>query len=373
MISRILRRTAVTAARRTEAAGAVELAAKEISITLTMKGVPNYNVQVRLAVMNIESPVSLLNTPFGIRGSGRVKRTIWSQRTVFRRTDRKYRARELLNMALNVLFCSTESPNHHRIAVLPMLSEIPTVIQAIGTNRFFDTVLEWVAQRIPFDIAEVFTFSASSGLGYLTSQERGPPLVPTRRPYPEIYRQDPLFHAFCDRLPPGLYNPERLKRQYPLTTFFDNFYCRKNFGGELEFLVPHGDGRAAVIWLCWSKHSRAAGRRNLSELEAAEPMLRACVQKHLSLHSLDLPGVHLDSDRISAPTALASHTLTSREMDVARRILQGDSAKDTAIRLCIAEGTVRIHRKNIYRKLNIGSVAELFALCAPHSSAAQAI
>jgi DNA-binding CsgD family transcriptional regulator len=248
-----------------------------------------------------------------------------------------------------------------------VLSEIPTVIAEIGTPRFFDTVLEWVAQHIPFDVAEVFTFSASSGLGPVTSQERGLPLVTMSRPYAEIYRQDPLFHAFCDGLPPGLYNPERLKRHYPLTTFFDRFYRYKDFGGELEFLVPHGDGRAAVIWLCWSKLCGAAGRRQLSELEAAEPILRACVQKHLSLPSLDLPSVYIsENDRIAAPTALSSHGLTSRELDVARCTLQGDSAKDTAVRLRIAEGTVRIHRKAIYRKLNIGSVAELFALCTCH-------
>jgi DNA-binding CsgD family transcriptional regulator len=264
----------------------------------------------------------------------------------------------------DALFCSTESLSHHRIPVQPMISEIPTVIAEIGTHRFFDTVLEWVAQRIPFDIAEVFTFSTSSGLGPVTSQERGLPLVTMSRPYAEVYRQDPLFHAFCDHLPPGLYNPERLKRHYPLTTFFDTFYRYKDFGGELEFLVPHGDGRAAVIWLCWSKHSRAADRRKLPELEAAEPVLRACVQKHLSLPSLDLPGVYIsENDRTAAPTVLTSHGLTSREMEVARCILQGDSAKDTGVRLCIAEGTVRIHRKSIYRKLNIGSVAELFALC----------
>jgi DNA-binding CsgD family transcriptional regulator len=253
-----------------------------------------------------------------------------------------------------------------------MLTEIPTIIAAIGTHRFFDTVLEWLAQRIAFDVAEVFTFSDSSGVGPVMTQERGFPLVTMRRPYAEIYRQDPLFHAFCDRLPPGLYNPERLKRHYPLTTFFDNFYRYKDFGGELEFMVPHGVGSAAVIWLCWSKHSRAADRGNLSELEAAEPMLRACVQKHLSLPSLDLPGVYIDYERVATSTALTRHGLTSREIDVARCILQGDSAKGTAIRLRIAEGTVRIHRKGIYRKLNIGSVAELFALFTRHSSAAKA-
>jgi DNA-binding CsgD family transcriptional regulator len=246
-----------------------------------------------------------------------------------------------------------------------MISELPTVIAEIGTHRFFDTVLEWVGQSIPFDIAEVFTFSASSGLEPVTSQERGLPLVTMSRPYAEIYRQDPLFHAFRDRLPPGLYNPERLMRRYPLTTFFDTFYRYKVFGGEVEFLVPHGDGRAAVIWLCWSKHTRAADRRKLSELEAAEPVLRACVQRHLSLPSLGPPGEVsiFGNDPAAAPTALTRHGLTSREIEIARCILQGNSAKDTAARLCIAEGTVRIHRKSIYRKMNIGSVAELFALC----------
>jgi DNA-binding CsgD family transcriptional regulator len=253
----------------------------------------------------------------------------------------------------------------------PMLGEIPAIIGTIGTHRFFDTVLEWVAQRVPFDVAEVFTFSTNSGVGPVMYQERGLPLVTMRRPYAEIYRHDPLFHAFRDRLPPGLYNPERLKRHYPLTTFFDNFYRYKDFGGELEFMVPHGDGRAAVIWLCWSKHSRAS-YRNLAELEVAEPILRACVQKHLSLSNLDLPGEYVNNGCVATSTALTSHGLTSREIDVARCILQGDSAKDTAARLCIAEGTVRIHRKGIYRKLNIGSVAELFALCARHSSAGQA-
>jgi DNA-binding CsgD family transcriptional regulator len=273
----------------------------------------------------------------------------------------------------DAFFCSTERLNHHRIAVQAMISGIPTVIAEIGTHRFFDTVLEWVAQSIPFDIAEVFTFSTGSGLGPVMSQERGLPLVTMRRPYAEIYRQDPLFHAFCDRLPPGLYNPERLKRRYPGTTFFDTFYRYKDFGGEVEFLVPHGDGRAAVIWLCWSKHSRAADRRMLFELEEAEPVLRACVQKHLSLPSRDLLGLDIsENDHVAAPTALTSYGLTSREIDVARCMLQGKSAKHTAVRLCIAEGTVRIHRKGIYRKMNIGSVAEFFALCTRLSPPAQA-
>jgi len=274
------------------------------------------------------------------------------------------------------LFCFTGLPNNRPTAVQLMISGIPTVIAEIGTHRFFDTVLEWVGQSVAFDVAEVFTFSVGSGLGLgpMAFQERGLPVVTMRRPYAEIYRQDPLFHAFRDRLPAGLYNPERLKRRYPRTTFFDTFYRYKDFGGELEFLVPDGDDRAAVIWLCWSKHSRAIDRRKLLELEEAEPVLRACVQRHLSLPGRELSGGYLsDHDPVAAPSALTRYGLTSREMEVARCILQGKSAKHTAARLCIAEGTVRIHRKGIYRKLNIGSVAELFALCTRPSSQIQPI
>jgi DNA-binding CsgD family transcriptional regulator len=244
-----------------------------------------------------------------------------------------------------------------------MLGEIPALIGDINTSRFFDTLLDLIARVFSFDIAEVLMFSTRSAPEYLMSRERRAWMATMTRPYAEIYTQDPLFHAFRDRLPPGLYNPERLLRRYPNTTFFDTFYRDVNSGEEMEFLVPYEDGRAAVIWFCRSEPSNPRSVSRLSELEALEPILRACVQKHLSCVSSrrDKPIPRFDRD--AAFSALSWRALTRRETEIARRMLLGDSAKETGARLHIAEGTVRIHRKNIYRKLNIGSLAELFALC----------
>jgi DNA-binding CsgD family transcriptional regulator len=53
--------------------------------------------------------------------------------------------------------------------------------------------------------------------------------------------------------------------------------------------------------------------------------------------------------------------LSPREKEVASLLLQGQSAKDIAKKLEITVSTANFHIKNLYKKLNISSRAELFA------------
>jgi two-component system nitrate/nitrite response regulator NarL len=55
--------------------------------------------------------------------------------------------------------------------------------------------------------------------------------------------------------------------------------------------------------------------------------------------------------------------LTGRELEIAQLIsTTGLSNKGVARRLDIAEGTVKVHLHNIFRKLNIGNRAMLVAI-----------
>ena len=54
--------------------------------------------------------------------------------------------------------------------------------------------------------------------------------------------------------------------------------------------------------------------------------------------------------------------LTEREREIAHLLLRGHSVKSSARVLEISPETVRMHRKNLYTKLEISSQAELFAL-----------
>ncbi len=54
--------------------------------------------------------------------------------------------------------------------------------------------------------------------------------------------------------------------------------------------------------------------------------------------------------------------LTERETEVAQCLLRGHSAKSMARLLDLSPGTISIHRSNVYRKMNVGSQAELSSL-----------
>ena len=55
------------------------------------------------------------------------------------------------------------------------------------------------------------------------------------------------------------------------------------------------------------------------------------------------------------------HCLTAREREIIALLLKGHSSKSIARCLGIAVGTVKNHRKNVYRKLSITSQSVLFA------------
>lgn len=55
-------------------------------------------------------------------------------------------------------------------------------------------------------------------------------------------------------------------------------------------------------------------------------------------------------------------TLTSRELDVARLIVEGLNNKKIAEELGISEKTVKVHRSSIYRKLRVHTPLEVFKI-----------
>ena len=57
-----------------------------------------------------------------------------------------------------------------------------------------------------------------------------------------------------------------------------------------------------------------------------------------------------------------SSLLSPREQQVLHMLLRGHSGKSAAQRLAISSETVKLHRKNIYQKLDVSTLSELFYL-----------
>jgi DNA-binding CsgD family transcriptional regulator len=71
---------------------------------------------------------------------------------------------------------------------------------------------------------------------------------------------------------------------------------------------------------------------------------------------------HATLAKPALPTAPAAWPLSPREMQIAELMLAGCTSEAIALRLDISRHTVKDHRKRIFRKLAVGSLAELFAL-----------
>jgi len=107
------------------------------------------------------------------------------------------------------------------------------------------------------------------------------------------------------------------------------------WGGVVELGFYRQRGRCSVS---------AARLRALNDL--SEPVA-AAFDKHANLQSRRKP--------------VAVSLLSAREQEICDMLLEGCSSQAIALRLDISRHTVKDHRKAIFRKLHIGSLAELFA------------
>ena len=107
-------------------------------------------------------------------------------------------------------------------------------------------------------------------------------------------------------------------------------------------------------------------------LRAVEPLVREFISGFSQRGLLRSAGIERDDEQglrddlkhrvQSAFEHFGSGLLTEREREVAHMVLRGHSVKSTASQMNISPETVRMHRKNLYLKLEVGSQSELFAL-----------
>ena len=154
--------------------------------------------------------------------------------------------------------------------------------------------------------------------------------------------------------------------------YYKTYYLKAGSSEDSFYLVNTGNDTQISVSLFQGFGGESLRVEQLNLLRAVEPLVREFIaefgQRGLQ-HRTEIQSDHDASGRDdlkqrvqSAFEHFGSDLLTEREREVAHMVLRGHSVKSTASQLNISPETVRMHRKNLYLKLNVGSQAELFAL-----------
>ncbi|EJN27569.1 response regulator containing a CheY-like receiver domain and an HTH DNA-binding domain [Pseudomonas sp. GM78] len=250
---------------------------------------------------------------------------------------------------------------------------LSTLINAVGTDRLGAAI----------DLALRNTLGFDMSCGYLFRFNHAPILIHNgyNKSVPEKtlnayirggYLLDPFYVACINNHPAGLW---RMSDLAPDSFFSSGFSISKDlhpcvsseYGTlieEIGFIIPVQPRVAIVYSLMRNLKNGAFLSGEMKALETLAPVIDSLLQLHCRLrHSDFYAGVeNTDARSEDAFVHILKGQLTETQRYIAKLILQGHSSTSIAAALKISEGTVKVHKHNIYQRLDISTNAELFRL-----------
>lgn len=244
------------------------------------------------------------------------------------------------------------------------------VVARLGDSRFAETLAAGLGAVVPFAHSVIFGYPAGRRPVFLhdgfAARDRAASVAAYVR---GTYLVDPFFEACRAGIADGVYRMEDLAPD----EFFAAVGAHPGYvspcvsaepgvlSEEIGFFAAAGGGHV-VLSLMRETGEPPFSEAEMDRLREIAPFVCAALAQAYA----GALGVRRGLDGAVDPGALlgsvAEPALTPRETEVAGLVLCGHSTGAIAERLAISPSTVKIHRRNLYEKLGVGTQAELFAL-----------
>jgi DNA-binding CsgD family transcriptional regulator len=230
-----------------------------------------------------------------------------------------------------------------------------------------DVFVDTMKSLVAFDYSVLFAYrGAERPIDLYSTFDAGDYDIFVRMYQDGPYLLDPFYSA-ASQLKPGVWRMKALAPdRFFASEYYRSYYVKTGLAEEVGFFVPTGDGVTVVLSLMRREGSGAFRDTEYALMRKAEPLVAAMVRQVWGgLGSrFDHPSRTRKENGSSQAKARAriSDKLTQRESDIVELVLQGHSSESIGLRLGVATGTVKVHRRNIYRKLGISSQAQLMSL-----------
>jgi DNA-binding CsgD family transcriptional regulator len=180
---------------------------------------------------------------------------------------------------------------------------------------------------------------------------------------------DPFYRAAREPKPGVWRMRELAPDRFFSSEYFRTYYTQTRLAEEIGFFIPSKEGITIVLSLMRRERSGLFSGAEFALLKKAEPMVNGLVR-----HAWPDLGRRFDaalakstkggrkSAHPAADRVWGNLNLTEREASIIELVLQGHSSESIGLRLGISTGTVKVHRRNVYRKLGISSQTQLLSI-----------
>lgn len=258
---------------------------------------------------------------------------------------------------------------------MPGTSErcLAETIRSVGTSAFYKNIAGYLRNCIEHDNIIALAGQGSSSPTVQYTDFRGPNVfIRLERDYlTGGYLLDP-FHQLClNRCEPGIYRLlEIAPDQFLRSRYYNWYYGQLGITDEITVILPFGVDSTATISMGKSGASgKTFSARAKQRLKEREPIVLALLEAHwigaktpIAPKTEDKP---LADGLISAMQDQYEVRLSKRQAEVALLILKGHSSLSAGLQLGISAQTIKVFRKQLYKKCNLSSQAELFSLMMP--------
>ncbi len=248
------------------------------------------------------------------------------------------------------------------------------VAEAVGALRepeFSRSLQGLLSALVPYDIFMVFAYFGQAQpicLAHNMDEARAEIVIHayTRGPY----LLDPFYSVTTGPERAGVLQLKTLAPDHFYNSeYFKQHYERTEIRDEVGYLTRPDGTTGVVLSFTRPLDQPAFSTRDLARVRSAEPLIRRLIEEHWSDVAERFPAGQGHPHLSPIDTALdemATGRLTRREIEITALILRGHSNTSIAELLTISAGTVKIHRRNIYQKLEISSQADLFSRFITH-------
>jgi DNA-binding CsgD family transcriptional regulator len=239
-------------------------------------------------------------------------------------------------------------------------ASLANAANAIGSRGFPEALASALRLLAPFQMMNGFIYSPDGHAFDLYNEK----IVAERALIVDRYLAgafvlDPFYDAIrIDSSERMIVMREIAPDDFAQTEYYRLHYATTEIIDEIGFVLKLESGYVAVLSLSRTGSAPLFSTEDLERLKSAAPIVCAFGERHW----FHVSGLSLEIKN-AAPAARIEHPLlTKRELEIVTLILKGHSNLSIAAVLELSLNTVKVHRRQIYAKLNISSQAELFRL-----------